>query len=168
MGEPAQIRGQTVSGRHDGAIHQHWDDGEAHPQGGLDLSVDEVARARQSRLALGRDGVEPVRSDDNQMDATGAQCTLDVLREVFPRRNVVHVLEDALAAEMLHEPIVDSPGYSHAISPTIRHEDLAHPCLATRVLWWRAHPLAPEAGIRRSRAAQCEPRTSTFRCQYAR
>lgn len=102
IGEGGQARRQVGLPRHGCSLHEHRDDRDVAVQCGFHLDAHEVAGVVEPAApVVVRDG-EPLPPDDNQHHLAPAHGLAQRAPEVPPERDVVHILEHALLAELPH------------------------------------------------------------------
>ena len=95
-------------------------------EGRFDFEAHEVLRVVQSALARGLMHREPFTADDYQERIGLRERSIDLAREILPRRNVLHVPPDPLLAEAGFEGIRQPACLAGAVVTTVADEDARH------------------------------------------
>jgi len=99
---------------------------------GLDEVADAVGNPLSAALYTGDQACRALamsQADDGEQDAARREHLLDVLVETDARREVVHVHEDAVAAEVARQLFVDVAGVPGAVHVAVADEDFPGPRL---------------------------------------
>jgi hypothetical protein len=91
----------------------------------LDLDADEVAGVVEAAAVLTVGARNPVLADNRQERVALADPVGEDVDEIAPGRDCVDVEKDVLASEAARQPIVDPPGVSARVFPSIADEDAA-------------------------------------------
>jgi hypothetical protein len=125
-GQGLKLRRQFFGPRHGRAVDENRDDRDPARQRQLDLGADEIPLVVQPPPAFRTGRGEPPLADDGEDDLALGQLGLDVLPEVHPVGDGVHIYENGLRAEAGFESVVDPAGDVGAVVAAVGDEDLAH------------------------------------------
>ena len=127
-GEFLQAVRKLAGLRHRRPVDKDRNDRNVALQRRLDFDADEVVRVVEATTVLTVGARDPVLADDGQERVALADPVGKHVDEITPGRDRVDVEKDVLPSEAARQPIVDPPGVSARVFPSIADEDAAqHP-----------------------------------------
>jgi hypothetical protein len=109
--------------RHARAIDQYRDHANITSERSRNFDGNEIVRSLKPAVTLLVSGIQPVGTDNGYEDITRSNLIVEVIREVDPGWNVVHIHEKILPSKSLGKSIVQPTGHAHGIVSAVINED---------------------------------------------
>jgi hypothetical protein len=103
------------------------DDGDAAPDGRLQLQPDEVVRISEAPLAISSDGRQPRRADQREKYVTLGEGGVDDVDEETARTDGLDIHEHAVVAHEFGEAVIQATCVPRRIFPSVADENTQEP-----------------------------------------
>ena len=105
-------------------MNQEGNDQDVLIKRGLDLYSDKVTRILQTVFLFRSGSIQPSVPDHDQKDLAPADCFFEMLLEIDPQWNRIHILEDCRSTKMPGQPIIDAARDIGTVRPAVGNKNI--------------------------------------------